>query len=1153
MNKLTKKFASVGLTVTTAVWLSGATMFVPVASAQSTAELQALINSLLVQIAALQAQLNAAQGVAPSTSFTRDLTVGSTGDDVKALQQWLNAGGYQVAASGAGSPGNESSYFGSLTRAALAKYQAAKGITPSVGYFGPKTRASIAAAAPVTPTVPGVTPVVGAALRVEGAGPAAAIIPDGSIYNNLLKLKFTAGSSDASVTGVIITRGGFVANTNVTGISAWDDAGARYGNIITALTSDGQATLSFGNKPFMVPAGTTKYLTLAANISAAANGGSISFNVNSASNINVSGGVAVEGTFPVSGNVMTIVDGASSLGNLYADDVSIAGLTYSGIESSSVTGNVEIGDTQREVFKLRLTQNNSLEAVKVERIVVYAEGTLQESTDLKNWTLYSPEGSVLATAAQSYDRYVTFALATPYVIDKGLAKDFSVKVDIADGSSRYFRVFIQNDYDILVRGVTTGAGVLALDSAGGALTASDTQLAAGGFKMKQGTLTVSRNSASPSGAIAPSAQNVVFGKFDLKSAGEKLEVQKMYIAIVKPASGVVLTGSLTVRDAVTGETYLSISADTSGLQKNTGTATTTADMTSQNLSAYMTIESGATKTIEVVGTVAATATSSSNYTANVGGFYVRRFSTNDYTTTPATTAAPTTGNQIDVRDVSLTVTKSTSFPDSNRSPGALDAKIAEFTFQASAADDIRINSVNFTMLNATSVQNLTLKDGTTPLGSTIGTPSDSSNVFSPSGYTILKSQTKTLALYANVLTSAAGTFRVNVAASGVSGYGVASGKTLSDTPSSAVTGQTNTAAAASLTIDAAPDTQISKVYLAGNTGVELGKIRFEARNDSLTLNEIVLQLKSASTTIWTVATSVQSIFARVYLYDGSTLLNTGGTTFSSGDATITGLNVSLPQGAYKTLTVKADLNGPDGMSTSTRPIVGAIQVKSTGSTDLKVQKGSGGTLASGDITLTSNAASNFFLFHGTAPSIATSDPSSKTGSPGSTEEVFRFTVSNSGPVSLTLATSTITVTLVNASTSGSILAWKLQDTSANEISTVTKTLAGDPSGNATSTTVDFAMGTVYSEINAGSSRTYVVKANTLSARGGLASTASPVRVTVKIDGAKGYLSTDESGNEYYWRNGTLSYSYKVRSNTDTSQYNFASDSGEVFGSTISYP
>ena len=105
------------------------------------AALQAQLNALLAQIAALTG------GTAGGTvgSFTRDLQVGSTGNDAKSLQMYLNSHGFPVASSGAGSPGNETTKFGGLTKAALAKWQKSVGISPAVGYFGPKTRAYIAA------------------------------------------------------------------------------------------------------------------------------------------------------------------------------------------------------------------------------------------------------------------------------------------------------------------------------------------------------------------------------------------------------------------------------------------------------------------------------------------------------------------------------------------------------------------------------------------------------------------------------------------------------------------------------------------------------------------------------------------------------------------------------------------------------------------------------------------------------------------------------------------------------------------------------------------------------------------------------------------------------------------------------------------------
>ena len=92
----------------------------------------------------LQAQLNVKQSIS-SFNFTRDLTVGSRGDDVKALQQFLNSHGVQVSVSGPGSSGNETAYFGGATKAALAKWQAANGVSPAAGYFGPKSRSFVQA------------------------------------------------------------------------------------------------------------------------------------------------------------------------------------------------------------------------------------------------------------------------------------------------------------------------------------------------------------------------------------------------------------------------------------------------------------------------------------------------------------------------------------------------------------------------------------------------------------------------------------------------------------------------------------------------------------------------------------------------------------------------------------------------------------------------------------------------------------------------------------------------------------------------------------------------------------------------------------------------------------------------------------------------
>lgn len=77
-------------------------------------------------------------------SLARDLKLGMSGDDIRAMQKLLNAKGFTIAASGAGSAGNETAYFGPATQAAVIRFQAAKAIVPAAGYVGSITRGVIA-------------------------------------------------------------------------------------------------------------------------------------------------------------------------------------------------------------------------------------------------------------------------------------------------------------------------------------------------------------------------------------------------------------------------------------------------------------------------------------------------------------------------------------------------------------------------------------------------------------------------------------------------------------------------------------------------------------------------------------------------------------------------------------------------------------------------------------------------------------------------------------------------------------------------------------------------------------------------------------------------------------------------------------------------
>jgi peptidoglycan hydrolase-like protein with peptidoglycan-binding domain len=99
----------------------------------------------VVFVTAVPSFVDAVQGV----TFFRSLSMGSVGEDVRELQKILNSSPETAIKSlGAGSPGQETTYFGALTRDAVMRFQEKyrdeilipNGLSRGTGIVGPSTR-----------------------------------------------------------------------------------------------------------------------------------------------------------------------------------------------------------------------------------------------------------------------------------------------------------------------------------------------------------------------------------------------------------------------------------------------------------------------------------------------------------------------------------------------------------------------------------------------------------------------------------------------------------------------------------------------------------------------------------------------------------------------------------------------------------------------------------------------------------------------------------------------------------------------------------------------------------------------------------------------------------------------------------------------------
>ncbi|HEY4475184.1 MAG TPA: peptidoglycan-binding domain-containing protein, partial [Candidatus Paceibacterota bacterium] len=462
MSKL-KKIASVGLALTTVVWLSGATMIIPKAQAQSATELlQAQITALLAQITLLQSQLAALGGGTPATActFTRDLTMGSKGDDVKCLQQYLNGAGYKVADTGAGSPGSETTYLGSLTKAALAKWQAANSVTPSVGYFGPKSRAKYTELAGVPgkpqcndaidndgdgkidyPTDPGCDSatdgnetdgVVGTGLALSLAydNPAAMTVPKGA--SSIPFLKFNVAGS-GTLDNLTFKRVGIGATGDFesSGINLYDGTTRlTSGKSINSTTHE----VTFNNLALAISG--TKTLTLVANTTSSATAGNVD-----AFDLTGAGGTPTPTGFPLTGKSMTI--GGATVGTVSVDD-------------GSAPSNPNIGATGALLLTLQVTAG-SAEDIEIQRIAMSEGGTVQNEY-LTNFKMKYGDQVVATADKVGAKDLVTFTFTTPFKIEKGQQKNFDISADIsgASRSSDTIILYVDNAADIVAKGLLYG-------------------------------------------------------------------------------------------------------------------------------------------------------------------------------------------------------------------------------------------------------------------------------------------------------------------------------------------------------------------------------------------------------------------------------------------------------------------------------------------------------------------------------------------------------------------------------------------------------------------------------------------------------------------------------------------------------------------------
>jgi hypothetical protein len=824
-----KKILAIVMTMTLVV------MMVPQGAFALTAEeLQAQITALTAQLAALQAQLSSSVPVVGS--FDTTLYYGMRSDKVKALQEFLISKGYLGA-------GYNTGYFGNLTKTAVMAYQTAKGITPVAGYFGPLTRAAANIDAGVSPSPspsgsasPTPSPsAVGYQVELASNNPAAGTLADGSAYNVMLKAKVSAGVAEKSITSVTIERTGLSVDTNVSGVLVTvDEQGAkRFGNVVTL--ADNKVTITFASDPIKIAASQTATLSVQFHISALAQSGTIGAKIT---------GMSGDPTgLPVTGNTFVITDGANNLG----------GLTIGVVSLTAALVNVDIGTTDYYLSKLRLTAGAN-EDISVSKMVFFQNGIVADD-DLQNWELVDPNGVILASAAKAVGKIITFNLATPYVITKGTLKDLTIRVDVISGSLRTAQVIIQNDYDVEVKGVSTGAGILATAVAiGGSLDntfpVGDIVPGLPGYNTLQvaaGTLTATKASTSPSGTMGIGASGVTVATWDLEAKGEDIQIQRADFRSTGTAVLLDLSGSIKLMTDAGQTLYTATPANLLGFFD--GDIAGTDQVT---FSTFYTIPAGQVLKLKLVVDTATGMLAGTTLIGNLSDVYYKRMTSNTYGTAAAATWQP--GNTLTASAASLTVTNNASYGATAVIAGQSNVLVGSYLLQTGSAEGVNVSSLNVDLTRSGNVltagellaiSNMKLKRADTgvQIGSTVSTPIATNTVTVSGQLNIPANTTIEVDIYLNVATAGfATTYQTDLDAADVSGTGSVSGS-VANAPAVATVGRVVAVLGAG-TLAVSIETSgaaASQFYSAGLSGVEIARIKLAATVEDMKIQALTLR------------------------------------------------------------------------------------------------------------------------------------------------------------------------------------------------------------------------------------------------------------------------------------------------------------------------
>ncbi|OGE76518.1 MAG: hypothetical protein A3C85_03785 [Candidatus Doudnabacteria bacterium RIFCSPHIGHO2_02_FULL_48_21] len=910
-----------------------------------------------------------------------DLALASEGNSTFRTGSLVNDGGtlYAVTATAKRGFPSASCYTGFGFNFSMPVAGSTTGLTAGANYCADS------GTPPSTPPPPGSTGTLMVSLASDT--PPAGVAIKSAARVPFTKVQLTASGGDVIIDTWQVKRAGVSQDSSFVDVDIIDlSTNSTINESGKTFNSDHIANFT---EDMTIPSGTTKYVMLAGNIAASPGAGETP--VLQLSAVTVKGG-SVVGSFPISGNAMTI-----------NTSITIGTATVQrGAYTNASSTTIEVGKTAYTFFSFQV-QAGSTEDVEFSQIKVYQSGSASLTTDMANIKLLK-DGTVLSSSGTVSGNYISFSFPVQ-VIPKGQTFQFQVQADVVSGSARTIKLGIWRSTDILVKGTTYGANITPTYSGTGSGSGTNV-LQDNQFTISNGTLRVGRSATVGSTNIAVGS-NQTLGAFEFEVKGEPIVITALTLTVSSSTSGTITEDATQAYRLVdsSGKTVAGPTDITNNALTVAWTDTFTAPVGVNHYKVVATVTTGGGWTSNDTITVSIN-TPASAVTA--------KGETTGQTITP-TPSSNTAASQQTVKSASLTVTKNSTPTNKTVITNSVGVLTGSWSFDATnSGEDIRITTIAVRASTTGKLNALTLKEVASPGGTVVkalspvnDNPTTSNDKTATSTFAlsepliITKGTTKVIDLYSNIGSDALTgevdawglTDTTSATNASVVAYGVATGNRATVTLTAHDGAVLTIAGSGTLTITEDASSPASRLVVHGTTGVSLAEVRLKASNESVDIT--VMKLRVADGGLDSTAAGDYTQVSKVYLkLDGAVVGSSTGYTLGAASTTLNFERgqVTVPVGDVgKKLTISADIVnlGTNEPGTSNADIAVGLNGANAFTA---VGNGSNTTLGLSSKTYTDSTGSAVIL-HKAVPSVVIETP---TNNLASTAVLHRVKVSAVG-------------------------------------------------------------------------------------------------------------------------------------------------------------